>query len=428
MVTSVRPRPGPRRFAAVLLAGAIAAAVAAPGAPASATPATTATDRLDASLEAVTAAGAIGVVGHSSGASGPSWTGAAGQRTIDGGQPVRPGDRARVASVTKAMVATVAMQEVDRGTWTLQTTVGDVVPGLLPGREDITLEQLLSHRSGLPDYVGPALGAQITTVETLVDALKRTRTDDELVRAALTTPMLFEPGTGFGYSNTNYVVTGMMLEKATGRSMASLLAQRVFRPAGMRTARFDDTARGFIGRDHVTDYATYERPYNFDSTNLTLLSSAGAVVANAPDIAAFYRALLGGRLVSKSALAQMLRPRTATPLAYGLGIYQAPDPCPAPDGTAQVLYGHDGASFGTITQVYTSADGTRQASVSFGGRQWLAEEPPTSVAANQFLVDAFTSTCDTRVSDAGRQRSLSGLEKLSRNLDGQLTARLTRVR
>ncbi|MGL5852946.1 MAG: serine hydrolase domain-containing protein, partial [Phycicoccus sp.] len=156
MVTSVRPRTGTRRFAAVVLAGALAAAVAAQEAPASAAPAAVSsagTDQLDASLDALTAAGAVGAVGYSRGADRSTWAGAAGVRTIDGAQPARPGDKARVASVTKAMVATLAMQEVDAGRWTLQTTVGEVLPGLIPEQEDITLDQLLSHRSGLPDYV-----------------------------------------------------------------------------------------------------------------------------------------------------------------------------------------------------------------------------------------------------------------------------------
>ncbi|MGL5928633.1 MAG: serine hydrolase domain-containing protein [Dermatophilaceae bacterium] len=435
----MRPKTGKRRFAAVLLAGALAA-VTAQGAPAAAAPTAGApveavpavesafADQLDASLDAVTAAGAIGAVGYSRGADRSTWAGAAGVRTIDGAQPARARDRVRVASVTKAMVATVAMQEVDRGRWTLRTTVGDVLPGLVPEHEDITLEQLLSHRSGLPDYVAPALGADVTTVESLLAALKRTRTDAELVRAALTQPMLFEPGTGFGYSNTNYVVTGMMLEKATGRSMAGLLEQRVFQPAGMSTARFDDSGRGFTGRDHLSDYGTYERPYNFDPTNLTILSSAGAVVANAPDIAAFYRALFAGRLVSKRSLSELVRPRTTDPKLealrmYALGIYQVSDPCPAADGSAKPLYGHGGDSFGTSTLVFTSADGSRQASVASTGRQWASEQQPIRAAADEFIADAFASTCTTTVPDAARARTMDELEKRSRDLDSQLAAR-----
>jgi len=422
-----------RRMAAALVASALAAPAAAVTATASAisgatvtTASATATtsgdadlrpaakERLRARLEAVTEAGAIGAVGFSRGARGPAWDGAAGVRTIDGAQRARAGDTARVASVTKAMVATLAMQEVDRGRWTLDTTAGEVLPGLLPGHGDVTLEQLLSHRSGLPDHISAIL-ADVTDTDGLLRAIDRDRTDRQLVAAALTQPWLFDPGTDFAYSNTNYVVVGLMLEKATKRSMRALLEQRVFAPAGMTSARFPTTGPAFAGRRHLSDYAIFERPYNVDGHSSTIFSSAGAVVADASDIASFYRALFAGRLVSTSSLDQMLEPRTPA-VGYGLGIYSAGDPCPGPDGQQQLLYGHDGAAFGTVTFVFTSADGGRQASVAFGGRQYV-EQPPTLTAANDFLVDAFTATCPRTVPDTARERSTRDLGTLSRNLD-----------
>lgn len=421
--TDTRTRPSVRRTrrrtaTTVALAAALGlppVAHAATSAPAETDTRRVAAARLAADLEAVTDAGAVGVVGHSRGATGRPWSGAAGVRTIDGGQPARPQDRTRVASVTKAMVATLAMQEVDRGRWSLGTTVGDVLPGLLPGHDDVTLEQLLSHRSGLPDYIF-AITGDGTDLDEFIAALYPDRTDRELVRAALTQDWLFEPGSDFAYSNTNYVVVGMMLEKATRSSMAGLLAKRVFRPAGMTDSRFPTTGRTFTGRDHLTDYAIFERPYNLDGASSSMFSSAGAVVSTAPDIARFYRALLGGRLVSEASLAQMLEARTEAPLRYGLGIYQGVDPCPGADGRPQPLYGHDGGAFGTVTIVFSSADATRQASISWGGRQFV-EEPPTFAPANQFLVDALTSTCPRPVDAAARRSATEGLDRLSREVD-----------
>ena len=250
-------------------------------------------------------AGAIGAVGHSRGATGRGWDGAARVRTIDGAEPAHAGGTARVASVTKVMVSTLAMQEVDRRRWMLGTTVGDVLPGLLPRHDDVTLEQLLSQ------------------------------------------PWPFEPGTDFSYSNTNYVVVGLMLERATKRSMRSLLEQRVFSPARMTSARFPASGPTFAGRRHITDYANFERPYNLDRHSSTIFSSAGAVVASARDIASFYRALFSGHLVSKGSLDQMLEPPRTPEVGCGQGIYRAGDPRPGPDGEPQLLFGHDGAAFGT---------------------------------------------------------------------------------
>ena len=157
-----------RRGAAALLSALVAtqlwaapaAVAAAPGSAVVEAPGPAAA-RLHARVNAVQAAGAIGVVATTS---GPRirWSGAAGVRSLDTGRRARARDTARVGSVTKTMVATLALQEVQRSRWTLSTTVDDVLPGLLPGHGSLTLEQLLSHRSGLPDYLPPIITGSST--------------------------------------------------------------------------------------------------------------------------------------------------------------------------------------------------------------------------------------------------------------------------
>lgn len=364
---------------------------------------------LQGGLDELVDAGAVGAVARvEDDTTGRTWSGAAGVR--DAGKPAKaqPGDVARIASVSKAMVATLVMQEVDAGRWTLDTTVDDVVPGLLGEHGDVTLEQLLSHRSGLPDYLIPLLSTAATTPE-IVAALEERRTDRELVDAALTQPWLFEPGTSYSYSNANYVVAGMMLERATGKKLANLLRQNVFKPAGMETARFPTTQPAFTTKRHIGDYGYFDGddapPVDLSDTSSSLFGAAGAVVASPEDVAAFYRALFAGRLVSPDSLAAMTEPRTTSPIAYGLGIYRVTDPCPRADGTYPPLYGHDGALFGTLTLAFTSADGTRRAMLSFSGRQYAGPITPTSVAANDWLVDGLLATCSTTPDAAATQRS-----------------------
>ncbi|MBM6403105.1 beta-lactamase family protein [Phycicoccus sp. CSK15P-2] len=419
-----RPRRPAVRAAAVAacVATAVATGAAAPAASAAAS-GTIATGRhapafppdvtatLDADLRAVVDAGAVGVVGYARDGDRRTWSGAAGVRHVDRSHPAEPGDVARIGSVTKAMVATLVMQEVDRGRWTLGTTVDDVLPGLLPEHGDVTLEQLLGHRSGLPEFIPPVLGA-VETPEQFVEVLRERRTDRELVRAALTQPWLFEPGTQFSYSNTNYVVAGMMLERANHLPLRVLLRWRVFLPAGMRDARYPVPGRTFSGPDHLGDYAIFDRPYELDHTSSTIFSAAGAVVASAPDIARFYRSLFAGRLVSKASLQEMTEPRSTDPLVYGLGIYAIPDPCPGPDGETRPLYGHDGATFGTLTVVFTSADGERQVSIAWGGRDVTQPIPPTTEPANRFLVDALVATCERPVPPGARARTAESVEGL----------------
>jgi D-alanyl-D-alanine carboxypeptidase len=323
---------------------------------------------------------------------GSTWSSASGVRRLSGRQPVaRAGDRVRIASVTKSMVATLALQEVERGRWTLSTRVRDVLPGLLPGHGNVTLAQLLSHRSGLPDYLA-ALVADAETTQDVVDELSTRRTDRELVRLALTLPWGFEPGASFGYSNTNYVVVGLMLARANHRSVGSLLERRVFRPARMTGSSFPRTAR--VRGPHLSEYAIFEDSYtSLASFEPSVFSSAGAVVSTARDVNRFYAALSSGRLLRPGLVRQMRQPRSTDPLAYGLGLYSLPDPCPTAEGRQQLVYGHDGASFGTFTLSLSSPDGRRQVTVAMTGRNFnvLGADP----ALGEFAYLGLLATCPT---------------------------------
>ncbi len=384
-----------RKGAAALLSTLVATQLWAAPAAVAAAPGSTvieaprpAAARLQARANAVKTAGAIGVVAATS---GPRirWSGAAGVRSIDTGRRARARDTARVGSVTKTMVATLALQEVQRSQWTLSTTVDDVLPGLLPGHGSLTLEQLLSHRSGLPDYLPPIITGSSTNAEFFRKLSKR-YTDRQLVRLALSQPWLFAPGSDFSYSNTNYVVVGMMLSRSNRKPLARLLSQRIFRPARMTSASFPRSA--WSHRPRLAEYAILKSARSLRRSSPSLFSAAGAVVANTRDLDRFYRALITGRLLAPGLLRSMVTPRSTKTLKYGLGIYAVGDPCPGPNGQPQVLYGHDGATFGTQTLAFTSADGTRQASIAWTGRQYVAA-PPTAKPANDFLVEAFSANC-----------------------------------
>jgi len=364
------------------------------------------TTGLQESLDALTAGGAVGAVAQVS--NGRSrWRSAAGVRRI-GGAPARARDRVRIASITKTMVSTLVLQQVQRGRWTLDTRVGSVLPHLLPGHGDVTVRQLLSHRSGLPDVLA-ALVADTTTVPELLEVIGRHYTDRRLVRAALTQPWAFPPGTDFLYSNTGYVVLGMMLRKATGRSVASLLERRVFRPAGMRHSAFD--RRPGIGGPHLTEYALYGRPYALTGFDPTMFSSAGAVVSTVGDVDRFFDALLRGRLLSRRLVRTMATPVTQSPQVYGLGIYSVTDPCPAPDGSTRTLLGHDGASFGTVSMSFSSRNARRQVTVSYTGRQLVEGAPAAPV--NDFLLAGLLATCPTpAAADAAPRLRTPQLDRL----------------
>ncbi|MEV0269723.1 serine hydrolase domain-containing protein [Hamadaea sp. NPDC050747] len=176
----------------------------------------------------------------------------------------------------------------------------------------------------------------------------------ELVALIADQPPQFPAGTDGRYSNTGYVLLGMIVERVAGRSLAAEIGRRIARPLGL-----PDTA---LAGDELTPpspvmhgYAPVPGadPVDVTEWNPSAAWAAGALVSTLSDLARFYRALLGGALLPRPLLRQMLTTTDIDGIAYGLGVFEIPTPC----GPA---FGHNGAVYGYITDVFTSADGTRQ--------------------------------------------------------------------
>lgn len=347
---------------------------------------------LQASVDQLDRAGAVGVVAAAT-RDGRSWSAAAGVRSTTTRVPARPTDRVRVGSITKPMVATVVMQLVDEGRLRLDTTVDQVYPGLLPGHGDITIEQLLSHRSGLPDYVLPLAKQEQAMKLTVEQSFAHRHTDRELIRLALT-EKVGKPGAAFRYANTNYLVLSQLLQKRTGQSISDLLTQRVFRKAGLKGTFY--AKERWMPTNFLTEYYVEGPKVVGFRQNATLFGAAGAAVSTPDDLNRFMTSLMRGELTSKRSLEQMLRPRSATPMSYGLGVYSLPDPCyAAPKGktpkgkggtnaSTRRVYGHNGTTYGTHSASVSTRDGRRAASASLTGRFFppsdLTKQPMPDVA------------------------------------------------
>lgn len=332
--------------------------------------------RLQALLDDLVANGASGALarvddGHH------TWRLAAGAARLDPRQPLTPAARLRVGSVTKTFVATVALQLVGAGRLGLHDTVERRLPGLVPNGDAITLRMLLGHTSGLFDYTDdPAFLRRVTEDPT------RPATPRELISVATAHPPTFPPGTSWGYSNTNYIVTGLILEAATGRSVEQLVRQRILRPLGLRGTYFPVGAPDIAGY-HAHGYAppalTGAGYVDVTPFAPSLAWAAGAIVSTTDDLHRFYAALLGGRLLRPAQLREMTTTVPVLPtLGYGLGLFTARRAC----GT---VWGHDGGIPGYVTFAYTDRAGRRGAVVA------LPTQPDQDLAA------LFALTVDTAV-------------------------------
>jgi D-alanyl-D-alanine carboxypeptidase len=305
-------------------------------------------------LHQVVAAGAPGAAARVRDEHGVTQA-ASGVADLRSGRPMRPELHYRVGSLTKPFVATVVLQLVAEGRLSLQDTVERWLPGILPYGDQVTIRQLLNHTSGVPDYVVEP----IVRLYTVPGGRLRAWTPRELVALVADQPPDFPPGAAWSYSNTGYVLAGMIVEAATGHRLGRELARRIFRPLGLRDTFFP-VNRPTIPRPFARGYSlplSQEQGPLLDFTvyNPSLAWAAGNLISTLADLERFFRALLRGRLLPPRLLAAMTTPvPTGQPgLGYGLGLIVIETP-------AGRLLGHDGAIPGFADIVVSTEDGRRQ--------------------------------------------------------------------
>ncbi|MGH3352928.1 MAG: serine hydrolase domain-containing protein [Nocardioides sp.] len=321
---------------------------------------------LDAAVDALIADGAVGVTARVE-TPDLEWSGAGGVREAGKAKPVKDGDRFHIASNTKTLIATLVMQEVERGTWTLETPANDVLPGIFP--DGVTIRHLLNHTSGAPRGPEELIYERIedpTSWDQTIDALGQYYSETEHLAVMGETGWLFEPGTDFSYSNYGYVGLGVMLEKETGERVEDLVRQRVLEPAGMRQSAYPTDARN--RGPFLEDAGYYEGEWRpMTDLHPSIFHAAGAATSTTEDLADLNESLLTGELLSPASVEKMLPPIAgSTDPDYGFGIYRVADPC----NEGEYLYGHDGAHMGAQSISWGSPDGARQVTLGWTGRNW----------------------------------------------------------
>ncbi|MFF5262211.1 serine hydrolase domain-containing protein [Actinomadura viridis] len=275
------------------------------------------------------------------------------------GAPVNPRSRFRIGSLTKPFVATVTLQLVGEGRIELDAPVERYLPGVVRGADndgrEITVRQLLQHTSGIPDVL-----RHLTPMEILKDPLRHWEAR-ELVDIALQHPRDFTPGEKWGYSNTNYLLIGMIIEKVTGRPYGEEVHQRVIVPLGLHGTFVPGDAPGIPG-PHLRGYVRPESELvDITRLNPSVAGSAGGMISSASDVNRFLAALLRGRLLKPAQMQEMLNARPTgrrSGSKYGLGLEWLPgkDSSACEDG----YWGHDGDMLGFSVTSGATMDG-RQA-------------------------------------------------------------------
>jgi D-alanyl-D-alanine carboxypeptidase len=226
------------------------------------------------------------------------WQGTSGVANIHTGWPVPIDGRFRIGSMTKAFVATAALQLVGKGKLDLDRTVQSYAPGVLPAEyPPITIDQLLTYTSGLP-------GLRINHKDPVwfLDHRFDTWTPRQLFDLAFyengeVFPMLFTPGTAQKYGNIDYLVLGAVIEAVTGRPYGDAIRDGIIRPLRLCATTVPGADTRIHGR-HARGYEEQNGSYvDITEANPTYQWSAAEMISNAPDLDRFLVALISGDLL-----------------------------------------------------------------------------------------------------------------------------------
>jgi len=276
--------------------------------------------------------------------------------------PVTPHHVFHIGSITKQFTAASLVLLAEAGKLSFDDPLARYLPDF-PRAADVTLRQMLHHTSGLGNYTDRLDRA------TFMRAGRVDYTSAELFKAMVeqTAPtFVFEPGTDWAYSNTAYVLLGLVVEKVSGEPYAAFFKRRLFDPAGMKQTAVDNLAD--VVPDRVSGYTGHPGSLvEFDNANyisMTYPGAAGSIRSTTEDLCRWHLALFGGKIVKPASFAEMIKPGRLNngqlplgamgpggkkPLQYGFGLAISTF-----EGHTSI--GHSGGIFGFSSDLLTLPD------------------------------------------------------------------------
>ncbi|MEV5070850.1 beta-lactamase family protein [Microbacterium sp. LMI12-1-1.1] len=328
------------------------------------------------------------------------WTGAAGRSEIDGDAKPPIDGHVRIGSNTKTFTAALTLRLVAEGRIALDTPASEYLPEFdLDPR--ITVRMLLQHTSGVFNFTGEYYpdGTVVSGIPATpagrewVDNRFVTYAPEDLVRLALAKPARFEPGTDWSYSNTNYVIVRLIVERVTGRSVAEETDRLIFQPLGL-SGTAQPSAETDIAEPHAHAYYRYEEDGEAHTTDVTehnpsWISSGGDMISTSQDLQTFISSIASGTLLPAELHAEMCATReTPIPgMGYGLGVFVQDL------GAHGRVITHNGGAAGFAALMYATPDGRRTMTATLN----YVDDAAMSLAipfqqGSQRLVDAVFRT------------------------------------
>ena len=342
------------RVLAVPLVAAIALGAA--GGAASAAPSKGEAESLKSRAQGLVGAGYPAALAAVTDSKGESAGVAVGKGSLETGQAPPLDGEVRIGSNTKTFVAVVVMQMVQEGKVGLDEPIETYLPGLIKGEgidaSRITVRQLLQHTSGLPEHTDYYFSSNAAALENIQHYIPAR----DLLDVALSKPAAFEPGIQWSYSNTNYIVLGMLIERVSQRPVGEQIDQRIIKRLGLSHTYFPGNGEKKIRGSHPQGYHINGEGKLEDVTEMdaSLPWAAGAMVSTPSELNTFFQAVFDGRLLTQTSIDEMKKgvDTGSGGMVYGLGLFGTPLSC---GGTS---WGHGGGIFGYETHNAVGPDGT----------------------------------------------------------------------
>ncbi|WP_257152595.1 serine hydrolase, partial [Bacillus sp. AFS059628] len=292
-------------------------------------------------------------------------------------KPMKTDFRFRIGSVTKTFIATVLLQLSGENRLNLDDSIEKWLPGVIQGNgydgNQITIRQILNHTSGIADYMN---SKDFDIMDT-----KKSYTAEEFVKMGISLPPEFAPGKGWSYSNTGYVLLGILIEKVTGNSYAEEIENRIIEPLDLSNTFLPGNSSVIPGTKHARGYIQLDGASELkDVTYINPGSSDGDMISTADDLNKFFSYLLSGKLLKEQQLNQMLTtvPTDREGTGYGLGIVEFK----LPNGAS--VWGHRGSVLGFSTFVGGTLGGKHTLAVNLNSFNFSNPDPFKSILLAEF--------------------------------------------
>lgn len=317
------------------------------------------------------------------------WVGGSGKADLHNNIDIKPCNKTRVGSTVKMYTSTIILKLQEEGKLNLDDKISSYLQGdninKIQNAEKATIRQLLQHSSGIFNYI-QSLQFQTASLNNLI---KEWRADD-LLKYAYNKKAYFNPGDDVHYSNTNYILLGLLIEKIEGVPLYQVFDNKIITPLGLTNTQFagkDPVPNGIV-RGYIDMYSNLQVIESTYFSGWDYYTADGGLISNPYDMNVFFRALMNGQIINSASLNEMLtwktpmeEPTDFYKIHYGLGIFKIETP-------KGIAYMHSGDAIGYYANMIYFPDDSTTIVYSVNSNYGKIDEFVSTKAAMDKIISA----------------------------------------